>query len=578
MAAVSTPLRERLDGRAVPAALAALTALSLALHCYDLGNRVFYYDEAWFGYWILKFVDHGVWEYRAVLHGPFYARVNSAVFMLFGASDVTGRLVVALIGGVLPLSAWLFRDHLRDVELVALGTVLALNPILLYYGRFMRKDLPLAAFMLVTLGLLLRFHAARRPGYLYAAGATLGLAFTTKESVLLWLVTWAGAATLVLDRHLLRARDTARGGDAVALLRSLRRDAGAGARRWGPHLLGAGLVWFVVVVYFYAPRAHGVPGPGIWKALGGQFGMLPAVVNEATVGTFEKMVTHWVEGSKQNHPYLPYLRDTLRTLAAGAPGVVLLAVVGFLYDRYAGAEPRGIVAFNFYAGVAATLGYPLANHFPVPWSTVHAVVPFAVPAAVGAGVVARYGTGALPAHDRRLLPNWNAPWAAVRAGLATGLLAFLLVTAATTAVQTSFVAPHESPAGDPGNEIIYYAQPPGDLQRGIAAIRDAAASGGDDLDLLYVGAPLAGNESAIDRPPETGAWYARQPLPWYAESAGADVQSVEIADAIGDAPPVVVTSPDGRDAVADALGSEYESWRQPLDDVGDRTVVFFVRR
>ncbi|MFB6120934.1 MAG: flippase activity-associated protein Agl23 [Halobacteriaceae archaeon] len=569
---VPRPIRER----PVPAALVALTLLALAMRLVELGHRVFYYDEAWFGYWILRFVDTGVWHYRPILHGPFYTRVNSAVFMLVGANDFTARLVGAVVGGLLPLSAWLFRERLRDVEVVALGVILTLNPLLLYYARFMRKDMPLAAFMLVTLGLLVRTLDTRRPRYLYAAAVTLGLAFTTKESVLLWVLTWLGAATLLLDRRLLRARDT--GSGARAALASLGRRGLAGLERWWRHLLGATALFFVVVVYFYAPRAHGVPGPGLWKALGGRFGMLPAVVEDATVTALSDAIDHWVKGGKQGHPYLPYFRDTLRTLAAGAGGVCLLAAVGFLADRYSGDAPRDLVAFNFYCGAAAVVGYPLANNFPVPWSTVHAVVPFAVPAAVGAGLVVRWARGEVGAD---LHPDWDVPWHVVRSGLAASVLTLLVVSAGVTAVQTSFVAPYESPKGpDGGHEIVYYAQAPGDLRQGVNAIADATATGGDDVDVLYVGPRLTPpahlSEETIGG---SGTWHARMPIPWYTEALDADVASTASPQNVtaADAPPVVIAQPGVADAVANRLPT-YDRRRQPLDDVADRTVVFFVKR
>jgi uncharacterized protein (TIGR03663 family) len=378
---------------------------------------------------------------------------------------------------------------------------------------------------------------------------------------------------LLLDRRLLRARDA---DGAPAALRRLGRRVAAGLDAWATHLGGATLLFVAVVVFFYAPRARGVPGPGLWKVLGGRVDMLPAVVEAATVTAFGDAIDHWVEGGKQGHPYLPYARDTLRTLAAGAGGVSALAVLGFLSDRYGGAAPRDVVAFNFYAGVAATVGYPLANNFPVPWSTVHAVVPLAVPAAVGAGVVVRWGRGEVGVARR---PDLDVPWHAVRSGLAAGVLVLLVVSAGLTAVQTSFVAPHESPEGpDGGHEIVYYAQPPGDLRQGVRAIADAAAAGGDDVDVLYVGAALAPPPGvAEDDIGGSGAWHARMPLPWYTEALGADTASVASPADVRDPPPVVVAQPSVADAVAARL-SGYERRRQPLDDVGDRTVVFFVRR
>ncbi|WP_232687112.1 flippase activity-associated protein Agl23 [Halobacterium zhouii] len=566
---------EHLRDRRVSAALVGLALLGLVSRLVQLGERVFYYDEAWFGYWVLRFMENGAWEYRPILHGPLFARVNSLVFPVLGANDATARLFVAVVGALLPLSAWLFREHLRDGEVVALGVALAFNPVLFYYSRFMRKDLPLAAFMLVTLGLLVRASDTRRPRYLYGAAVTLGIAFATKESVLLWLVTWAGASALVFDRYLLRARD--QDGDAFEFLRGRADRAAAGVREWWPHAVLASAVFLAVVVYFYAPRAGPGQQIGLWRALGGEFGTLPAVVGEATLGSLQKAIDYWVSGSIQEHPYLPYFTDTAETVLAGALGVALLAVVGFLFDRYAGDAPRGLVAFNFYSGVAALVGYPLANNLPVPWSTVHAIVPLCIPAAVGAYAVYQWGRSRLPAREPALLRD-RTPMHAVRATVAAGLLVFLVASAGATIAQTSYQQPHESPRGDPGNDVIYYAQAPGELRQVVNDIERATATGGDDVDVLYVGDRLAMNESRVDYPPGTGAWHARIPLPWYTEALGADVDSVPRVDGVGnETPPVVITQPALRDNVAERLGDAYTSKTYPLDDIGDRVVVVFTR-
>jgi uncharacterized protein (TIGR03663 family) len=575
-------LPERLRAHPVPVALLCLAAIAVGVRLYALGARVFYYDEVWFGYWVIQTIEHGDWTYRPILHGPFYARVNGIVFQLLGANDWTARLVPALMGGLLPLSAWLFRKRLDRAEVLALGVILAANPILLYYSRFMRKDLPLAALMLLTLGFLVRAADTGRLRYAYAAAFSLGWAFATKESVLLWLLAWAGGAVLVLDRRLLRARDTA-GGPRDVIARGWTR-LGRSVSHWNVHLGGTALLALAVVVYAYAPRAGETRSVGLWQALGGEFGQLPTVLDAATAGALHKALSYWISGGIQGHPYLPYFQDTVRTLLAGALGICLLAAVGFLWDRYGGERPRDLVGFNTYVGGAAIVGYPLANNLPVPWSTIHAVVPLAIPAAVGAVAVLRWaGVGTdQPADlgsrgpDRRRV---------ARLVVAVVLLGALFANAVAVGIQTSYVAPHESPIEDGGSEIVYYAQPPATLREPIRQIYRVAADGGDDTDVLYVGRPLTSPYAPADTLPADASWHlhrplvlGRIPLPWYTATAGADVADVDGAAAIGeDPPPIVVTTPARRDGVAHALGPAYTGTLYWLDGRGDRKIVVFVR-
>jgi uncharacterized protein (TIGR03663 family) len=198
------------------AALLAVTALSLAIRLYGLGSRIAQWDEGRVAYWVLRYQETGAWEYRPIVHGPFLFHVDKWVFTLFGANDFTMRLVVAVVGGLLPLSAWLFREHLRRDELVALALVFAANPLLIYYSRFFRNDVLLAAFMVFSLGLFVRAYDTRAPKYLYGGAAMLALGFTTKENALVYPLCWLGAGALLLDHRLFRISERARRATASA--------------------------------------------------------------------------------------------------------------------------------------------------------------------------------------------------------------------------------------------------------------------------------------------------------------------------------------------------------------------------
>lgn len=191
------------------AVLAGVALLSLALRLFQLGGRVFHWDEGRVGYWILRYHETGYFVYRPIIHGPFIQHVNALLFHLVPATDFWARFPIAVITAALPLTAWLFRRHLRDVELVALGLLLTLDPLLLYYSRFMRSDPLVGAFGFATFALLVRAWDTRDERFGYAAAATLALAFASKENALVYALCLAGATALLYDHRLVRA--TARG-------------------------------------------------------------------------------------------------------------------------------------------------------------------------------------------------------------------------------------------------------------------------------------------------------------------------------------------------------------------------------
>jgi uncharacterized protein (TIGR03663 family) len=188
-------------------AVVDVAILALVLRVFELGGRVAHWDEARVGFWILEYMQTGNFQYRPIIHGPFYHHINRLVFEVFGVSDFNMRLVVAIAGGLFPLTALLFRERLRDSEVVALAVFLAVNPVLLYYSRFMRGDPLVAMFMFTAFALFVRLADTGDRDYLYGGVAFVALGFTVKENALIYVVTWLGATALLVDHRLFRASD-----------------------------------------------------------------------------------------------------------------------------------------------------------------------------------------------------------------------------------------------------------------------------------------------------------------------------------------------------------------------------------
>ena len=534
----------------VALSLVLLTAGALLARLVFLGERVAHWDEGRVAYWILQYAETGNWDYTPILHGPFFVHVNEFLFGLLGHSDGIMRLVVALVGGLLPLSAWLYREHLSDLEMVTLAFFFAANPILLYYSRFMRNDVLLAAFMLFGLGFFVRLVDTRRPAYLYAGVAMVALAFTTKENVIVYLVTWLGAAALLLDHRLFVARD--RGMDWARELRIRLRNATEDAWRWRAHLLVAFVEFLAIIVFFYAPRAAGSDEPGLEK-LASDPQLLPAVVREATIGSWQTFWSLWVNGPHQDHEYLSFLFDYLRTLQHGALVLVALAVVGFVVDRYTEGGPSDLVAFASYWGFVSILGYPLVTDIKAPWATVHAVAPLAIPAAVGLALIVRWGLEAFDDED------------SVSVALVALLLLLLVGNVAATAVGSVYLHPEERE-----NELVQYVQPEPAMGETLDAMH-AAISGNDGPDVLFYGAEY-GEDS----------WHDRLPIPWYLESWDAErvnaVNRTVLEEKLdgeldGELPPVVITDSSEEDEIEPYLDG-YERHERFMATYQKKIVVY----
>ncbi|AXG07431.1 TIGR03663 family protein [Haloplanus rubicundus] len=539
-------------------AVVAVTLLALLARFVGLGSRPFHWDEARVGYWSLRFLDTGAFEYRPVAGGPFLYVVERFVLGAVGATDATARAVVAVVGGCSPLLALLFRRRrsadasatpryrLTDTETVAMAGLLAVSPTLLYYGRFLRGDLPLAVFGLVVVGCTVRVldaedAAAARP-YRYLGAAALAVAVAASAFVVGYLLCWLAAAALTVDqRRLVDAGEGARDHleRAVERLRGTTRSA-----------LGAVGVFLVVHLFFYAPRVDGSIRPS------------PAAVEAAFLGAARAFYGVRVVGRRQGgeHQLLPYLSAHVETLLAASAVVVGLAAVGFLADRYGRGETRPVIAFHAYWAGASLLVFPVITEESAAWLTVHTVAPAVVPAAAAVGLLGRYASRSLSRDD--------AVGVAVAALLALAVAGQLGVAAAGTAYGPT----------TPENPLAHHAQPADDLDPFVADV-STAIEGNDGVDVLFYGPEFVPvYDDRPDRPPVSDAWGNRLPLPWYLERLGAETDGVREEaglDALESQPPVVVADASRRAALAARLeGYESSTYRLSL---WNREVVVFVR-
>ncbi|PSP44790.1 TIGR03663 family protein [Halobacteriales archaeon QH_10_70_21] len=562
-------------------AVVGVTLLALGLRLAFLGRRVAHFDEGRVAYWILEYGETGVLFYRPIIHGPLLHHLNSALFGLFGATDFVMRLVPALVGGLLPLSALLFRHRLRAETVVSLSFLLALNPVLLYYSRFMRGDIIAGGLSFLAFACLVRAVDLDDGRYLYAATLSLALGLGAKENVVAYVLAFLGATGLLLHHRLLFARVTDATPQSV-LWRSLRWGAG-GVARHARSVAGSVAVFLATVVFVYAPRGS-LPSQDLYyfscgfeydaafdvtaaPTLGDTLAnplRLPDLVVFTLGSTAELYVCQWITPRAEDpNPYIEYLGGLVATTATASTALVVLAVAGFLGTLYAGNRPDDLLSFSFYWGAASLVGYPFITDIGgAGWLAVHVVLPLAIPAAVALGVLYRWGREAKADED------------AVSLAL-VGVVAFLVVSSmGATAYETSFAAPQSD-----DNPLVQYAQPSGDLRPTLSDTRTLADEN-DGTDVVLYGSHLYNPvDDELERRPTCSNWFNALPLPWYLEAGDVDADCVNdtaaLEDALADDPPVVVVHENERAAVDERIDDRYEA-RVHLMRSNDTPFVFYV--
>jgi uncharacterized protein (TIGR03663 family) len=328
-----------------------------------------------------------------------------------------------------------------------------------------------------------------------------------------YLGVWVGALALLLDHRLFVAREVDRSWQAI-VRQYARRVYEWGRRYWIP-LVVAILEFLVILVFFYAPR------PDLGQALAAP-AQVPGVIDAALLESWDKLESLWISGGHK-HSYVAFLKHALEMTAYASLPLVAFAVLGFVVDRYAGEEPRDLVAFGAYWGGAIFFIYPAITDISASWSLVHAMVPLVIPAAVGVRLIIDRG---LEAHE---FDDW------VGVGLATLVILAVVAQVGVTAIDTSYRTPQ-----DDSNPLVQFGQPAGYLHPTFAEIQTISGSN-EGTDVLFYGDHFyLANESAKEQFPSQGNWLNRMPLSWYLEKGDSEVDSTTtLQDVDGEAPVVI---------------------------------------
>ncbi len=184
--------------------------LAVLSRLWDLGTRVMSHDETVHIQWSWYLFQGRGYAHTPLSHGPFLFHATALSYYLFGDSDFSARLVVALLGIVLVALPYTLRRWLGRSGALVTSFLFLISPSLLYYSRYIRHDIPIIVWSLVAFLAIYRYldkgpvHAAEgeRPPADYPAGRPFRDWSAVHDARLIdgrtrWLLVLAAALSLM---------------------------------------------------------------------------------------------------------------------------------------------------------------------------------------------------------------------------------------------------------------------------------------------------------------------------------------------------------------------------------------------
>jgi uncharacterized protein (TIGR03663 family) len=194
-----------LDGEKI--AYVALFALAVATRFWDLGVRVMSHDESLHTRFSWDLYQGNGFQHTPLMHGPLLFHMTALSYFLFGDSDFSARIYPAALGVALVMFPALLRRWLGKLGALTTSAMFLISPLILYYSRYIRHDIPAILFAMVIAYSAWRYIEKpefKRLGWIAAATA---LMFASKEVAFIYTAIFGSFLTIYLVVRLLNAEE-----------------------------------------------------------------------------------------------------------------------------------------------------------------------------------------------------------------------------------------------------------------------------------------------------------------------------------------------------------------------------------
>lgn len=159
---------------------------------YDLGARAMSHDESLHTRFSYNLSEDGNFQHSPLMHGPILFHATALSYTLFGDNDFTARIYTSIVGILLVMSPLLFRRWLGRWGAILACLMLLISPITLYYGRYIRHDMPSIFSALLMIWAIMMYlsgpeNQRRRAHWLYIIAVGMIWNLGSKETAFIYI-------------------------------------------------------------------------------------------------------------------------------------------------------------------------------------------------------------------------------------------------------------------------------------------------------------------------------------------------------------------------------------------------------
>ncbi len=158
-----------------------LIILALVTRFWGLGERVQSHDESIHTLYSWNLYTGRGFSHSPMMHGPFLFHATALSYFFFGDNDFTARIPVALMGVAVVALPFFLRRWLGRTGALMASFLLLISPSISYYSRYIRHDIPILLWSLITIWAVFSYLRGGREHWLYVLAGAVSLSFATKE-------------------------------------------------------------------------------------------------------------------------------------------------------------------------------------------------------------------------------------------------------------------------------------------------------------------------------------------------------------------------------------------------------------